>query len=170
MPKKSWPSRLFCLHQLTWHEASVFTSICQFISVVQATFICFVRFSWQVHVCAEIAESGITPLYWCTAHYVEMLLQAEVPLVHSAFRMSGFTPSQVRHMWTAAMGMCSKSDMNRKCWHFVFFPQMSCKVIKEEQRKNKAFLCDFYLCNLIFSIIHHEKWQEGLNEIEKHQY
>lgn len=42
-----------------------------------------------------MAESGIPPLYWCTAHYVEMLLKAEVPLVHSAFRMCGFTPSQV---------------------------------------------------------------------------
>lgn len=51
--------------------------------------------SQQVHMCVKIAESGITPLYWCTAHYVEMLLKAEVPLVYSAFRMSGFTPSQV---------------------------------------------------------------------------
>lgn len=49
----------------------------------------------QVHFPVEAAESGIPPVYWCTAHYVEMLLKAEVPLVHSAFRMSGFTPSQV---------------------------------------------------------------------------
>uniref|UniRef100_A0A3Q2DIE3 Protein broad-minded n=1 Tax=Cyprinodon variegatus TaxID=28743 RepID=A0A3Q2DIE3_CYPVA len=46
-----------------------------------------------------LAESGITPVYWCTAHYVEMLLKAEVPLVHSAFRMSGFTPSQMCLHW-----------------------------------------------------------------------
>ena len=49
----------------------------------------------QVHLPAPVAASGIPPVYWCTAHYVEMLLKAEVPLVHSAFRMSGFTPSQV---------------------------------------------------------------------------
>lgn len=48
-----------------------------------------------MHVPVEVAESGIPPVYRCTAHYVEMLLKAEVPLVHSAFRMSGFTPSQV---------------------------------------------------------------------------
>lgn len=53
------------------------------------------RMSRQIHLPAAVAESGIPPLYWCTAHYVEMLLKAEVPLVHSAFRMSGFTPSQV---------------------------------------------------------------------------
>lgn len=55
----------------------------------------FFFFVWQVHVPGEVAVSGILPVYWCTAHYVEMLLKAEVPLVHSAFRMSGFTPSQV---------------------------------------------------------------------------
>ncbi|KAM6915461.1 protein broad-minded [Xenentodon cancila] len=47
----------------------------------------------------EVADSGIPPVYWCTAHYVEMLLKAEVPLVHSAFRMSGFTPSQMCVHW-----------------------------------------------------------------------
>ncbi|KAG7508076.1 hypothetical protein JOB18_002477 [Solea senegalensis] len=45
------------------------------------------------------AESGISPVYWCTAHYVEMLLKDEVPLVQSAFRMSGFTPSQMCLHW-----------------------------------------------------------------------
>ncbi|KAF3850182.1 hypothetical protein F7725_019901, partial [Dissostichus mawsoni] len=52
-----------------------------------------------IHVPVEVAESGISPMYWCTAHYVEMLLKAEVPLVHSAFRMSGFTPSQMCLHW-----------------------------------------------------------------------
>ncbi|XP_075893672.1 protein broad-minded isoform X1 [Nelusetta ayraudi] len=68
-------------------------------SLLVSAFIWPARIHASVHVCAEIAESGITPLYWCTAHYVEMLLQAEVPLVHSAFRMSGFTPSQMCLHW-----------------------------------------------------------------------
>ncbi|XP_077366165.1 protein broad-minded isoform X2 [Festucalex cinctus] len=42
-----------------------------------------------------VAESGMSPLYWSSAHYVEMLLKDQLPLVHAAFRMSGFTPSQV---------------------------------------------------------------------------
>lgn len=58
---------------------------------------------WQIHFSKEVAESGIPPVYWCTAHYVEMLLKAEVPLVHSAFKMSGFTPSQVLSVTLATL-------------------------------------------------------------------
>uniref|UniRef100_A0A3B5B6K5 Protein broad-minded n=1 Tax=Stegastes partitus TaxID=144197 RepID=A0A3B5B6K5_9TELE len=56
-------------------------------------------FIWPARIHASVTESGIPPVYWCTAHYVEMLLKAEVPLVHSAFRMSGFTPSQMCLHW-----------------------------------------------------------------------
>uniref|UniRef100_A0A3Q1DAZ9 Protein broad-minded n=1 Tax=Amphiprion ocellaris TaxID=80972 RepID=A0A3Q1DAZ9_AMPOC len=56
-------------------------------------------FIWPARIHACVTESGIPPVYWCTAHYVEMLLKAEVPLVHSAFRMSGFTPSQMCLHW-----------------------------------------------------------------------
>uniref|UniRef100_A0A665V152 Protein broad-minded n=1 Tax=Echeneis naucrates TaxID=173247 RepID=A0A665V152_ECHNA len=56
-------------------------------------------FIWPAAIHASVTESGIPPVYWCTAHYVEMLLKAEVPLVHSAFRMSGFTPSQMCLHW-----------------------------------------------------------------------
>ncbi|KAG7282567.1 hypothetical protein CRUP_018686 [Coryphaenoides rupestris] len=64
---------------------------------------------WLVHLPAEVAASGIPPVYWCTAHYVEMLLKAEVPLVHSAFRMSGFTPSQ----WCIRAGQM-KAEQSRE--------------------------------------------------------
>ncbi|KAM4522649.1 protein broad-minded isoform 1-T2 [Odontesthes bonariensis] len=57
-------------------------------------------FIWPARIhSSHVAECGIPPVYWCTAHYVEMLLKAEVPLVHSAFRMSGFTPSQMCLHW-----------------------------------------------------------------------
>ncbi|KAG9347494.1 hypothetical protein JZ751_005061 [Albula glossodonta] len=52
------------------------------------------RLHCSVYLPLQIAQSGIHPIYSCTAHYVEMLLKAEAPLVFSAFRMSGFTPSQ----------------------------------------------------------------------------
>ncbi|GAB1295116.1 Protein broad-minded [Apodemus speciosus] len=42
----------------------------------------------------DTLETGIHPIYFCSAHYIEMLLKAEVPLVFSAFHMSGFAPSQ----------------------------------------------------------------------------
>uniref|UniRef100_A0A671V4Z7 Protein broad-minded n=1 Tax=Sparus aurata TaxID=8175 RepID=A0A671V4Z7_SPAAU len=68
-------------------------------SQLTSAFIWPARIHASVHVPVEIAESGIPPIYWCTAHYVEMLLKAEVPLVHSAFRISGFTPSQMCLHW-----------------------------------------------------------------------
>ncbi|CAK7301620.1 Protein broad-minded [Vulpes lagopus] len=44
----------------------------------------------------DTIESGIHPVYFCSTHYIEMLLKVEVPLVFSAFHMSGFAPSQRR--------------------------------------------------------------------------
>ncbi|XP_053736225.1 protein broad-minded isoform X2 [Synchiropus splendidus] len=71
------------------------------------------RIHASVHLPAEVSQSGIPPVYWCTAHYVEMLLKAEVPLVHSAFRMSGFTPSQMCLHW---LGQCF--------WNYLDWPQI----------------------------------------------
>lgn len=48
-----------------------------------------------MHLPVTTLEYGIHPVYFCSAHHVEMLLKAELPLVCSAFHMSGFTPSQV---------------------------------------------------------------------------
>ncbi|RXN05836.1 broad-minded [Labeo rohita] len=39
------------------------------------------RLHSSAHLPIEIAQSGIHPIYSCTAHYVEMLLKAEVPLI-----------------------------------------------------------------------------------------
>lgn len=68
------------------------------------------RLFCQVHLPVEVVASGIPPVYWCTAHYVEMLLKAELPLVHSAFRMSGFTPSQVSICTALTRVSCSGKD------------------------------------------------------------
>ncbi|XP_005461430.1 protein broad-minded isoform X1 [Oreochromis niloticus] len=68
-------------------------------SLLTSAFIWPARIHASIHFPKEVAESGIPPVYWCTAHYVEMLLKAEVPLVHSAFKMSGFTPSQMCLHW-----------------------------------------------------------------------
>ncbi|XP_069580309.1 protein broad-minded [Brachyistius frenatus] len=68
-------------------------------SLLTSAFVWPARIHASVHFPKEVAESGVSPVYWCTAHYVEMLLKAEVPLVHSAFRMSGFTPSQMCLHW-----------------------------------------------------------------------
>ncbi len=51
--------------------------------------------SFQVHLSQSRALSGIPLLFSTTCHNVELILQAEVPHVHSAFKMSGFAPAQV---------------------------------------------------------------------------
>ena len=54
--------------------------------------------SFQVHLPVELAVSGIHPVFSTTGYNVELILQTEVPHVYSAFRMSGYTPSQVMFM------------------------------------------------------------------------
>ncbi|KAG7282569.1 hypothetical protein CRUP_018688 [Coryphaenoides rupestris] len=85
----------------------------EFSSLLCSAFIWPARMHHSVHLPAEVAASGIPPVYWCTAHYVEMLLKAEVPLVHSAFRMSGFTPSQMCLQW-----------LNQCFWNYLDWPQV----------------------------------------------
>ncbi|KAM9354123.1 protein broad-minded [Pholidichthys leucotaenia] len=82
--------------------ANMERSLClllNFSSLLTSAFLWPARMHASIHFPEEVAKSGIPPFYWCTAHYVEMLLKAEVPLVHSAFRMSGFTPSQMCLHW-----------------------------------------------------------------------
>ncbi|XP_048841118.1 protein broad-minded [Brienomyrus brachyistius] len=67
----------------------------------------------SVHLPAEVAQSGIPLTYSCTAHYVEMLLKTEVPLVSSAFRMSGFTPSQICLQW-----------LSQCFWNYLDWPEI----------------------------------------------
>ncbi|XP_053317262.1 protein broad-minded [Spea bombifrons] len=71
----------------------------KFFSLLPSAYLWLPRLHISRHLPAEIAESGIHPIYFCTAHYIEMLMKIEVPLVFSAFRMSGFTPSQICQHW-----------------------------------------------------------------------
>ncbi|XP_010584149.1 PREDICTED: protein broad-minded [Haliaeetus leucocephalus] len=57
------------------------------------------RLHKSMHLPITTVESGIHPVYFCSAHHIEMLLKAELPLVFSAFHMSGFTPSQICLQW-----------------------------------------------------------------------
>ncbi|XP_030054422.1 protein broad-minded isoform X2 [Microcaecilia unicolor] len=71
----------------------------QFSGLHVSAFLWLPRLHVSIHLPVGIAESGIHPIYFCSAYYIEMLLKAEVPLVFSAFRMSGFTPSQICQHW-----------------------------------------------------------------------
>uniref|UniRef100_A0AAV2KGI4 Protein broad-minded n=1 Tax=Knipowitschia caucasica TaxID=637954 RepID=A0AAV2KGI4_KNICA len=106
-------SRLICVQDYPGHDWLVCTVfllmkghmeramrlLLELSSLLVSAFIWPPRIHASVHIPLAVAESGIGPLYWCTAHYVEMLLKSELPLVHSAFRISGFTPSQMCVHW-----------------------------------------------------------------------
>ncbi|XP_054832856.1 LOW QUALITY PROTEIN: protein broad-minded [Eublepharis macularius] len=93
-----------------WFASSVFlimmgnkektlTFLQQFSCLLVSAFLWIPRLYSSIHLPVDTAASGIHPVYFCSAHYIEMLLKAELPLVFSAFHMSGFTPSQICQQW-----------------------------------------------------------------------
>ncbi|XP_056413062.1 protein broad-minded [Hyla sarda] len=75
------------------------TILQKFSSLLTSAYLWLPRLHISKHLPLDIRASGIHPIFFCTAHYIEMLMKTEVPLVFSAFRMSGFTPSQICQHW-----------------------------------------------------------------------
>ncbi|CAI9164142.1 unnamed protein product [Rangifer tarandus platyrhynchus] len=71
----------------------------QFSRLLTSAFLWLPRLHISRYLPVDTIESGIHPVYFCSTHYIEMLLKAEVPLVFSAFHMSGFAPSQICLQW-----------------------------------------------------------------------
>uniref|UniRef100_A0A8D0KW78 Protein broad-minded n=1 Tax=Strix occidentalis caurina TaxID=311401 RepID=A0A8D0KW78_STROC len=107
-------SSLCCLREryagYDWFASSVFlimsgdrektlTFLQQFSCLLVSAFLWLPRLHISMHLPITTVESGIHPVYFCSAHHIEMLLKAELPLVFSAFHMSGFTPSQISLQW-----------------------------------------------------------------------
>ncbi|NXJ80886.1 BROMI protein, partial [Trogon melanurus] len=107
-------SSLRCLQErpagYDWFASSVFlvmsgdgektlTFLQRFSCLLVSAFLWLPRLHVSMHLPATTVESGIHPVYFCSAHHVEMLLKAELPLVFSAFHMSGFSPSQICLQW-----------------------------------------------------------------------
>ncbi|XP_065592878.1 protein broad-minded [Cyrtonyx montezumae] len=107
-------SSLRCLQEryagYDWFASSVFlimsgdgektlTFLQQFSCLLVSAFLWIPRLHLSMHLPITTVESGIHPVYFCSAHYIEMLLKAELPLVFSAFHMSGFAPSQICLQW-----------------------------------------------------------------------
>ncbi|XP_072189157.1 protein broad-minded isoform X2 [Excalfactoria chinensis] len=93
-----------------WFASSVFlimsgdgektlTFLQRFSHLLVSAFLWIPRLHMSMHLPITTVESGIHPVYFCSAHYIEMLLKAELPLVFAAFHMSGFTPSQICLQW-----------------------------------------------------------------------
>ncbi|XP_021150133.2 protein broad-minded isoform X1 [Columba livia] len=107
-------SSLRCLQERSsgydWFASSIFlimsgdgektlTFLQDFSRLLVSAFLWLPRLHKSVHLPITTVESGIHPVYFCSGHYIEMLLKAELPLVSSAFHMSGFTPSQICLQW-----------------------------------------------------------------------
>nr|XP_010963791.1 protein broad-minded isoform X1 [Camelus bactrianus]XP_045380413.1 protein broad-minded isoform X1 [Camelus bactrianus] len=71
----------------------------QFSRLLTSAFLWLPRLHISRYLPTDTIASGIHPVYFCSTHYIEMLLKAEVPLVFSAFHMSGFAPSQICLQW-----------------------------------------------------------------------
>uniref|UniRef100_A0A8C3W2Q8 Protein broad-minded n=1 Tax=Catagonus wagneri TaxID=51154 RepID=A0A8C3W2Q8_9CETA len=80
-------------------KEKTFRFLQRFSRLLTSAFLWLPRLHISRYLPMDTVESGIHPVYFCSTHYIEMLLKAEVPLVFSAFHMSGFAPSQVCLQW-----------------------------------------------------------------------
>jgi hypothetical protein len=83
----------------TGGEYDSFSFLTEFSQLLHSCYLWPQRMFKSVHLSLPVASSGIPPLFYLTAHTVEMVLEVEVPLVHSVFKMSGYTPSQICQHW-----------------------------------------------------------------------
>ncbi|XP_012998946.1 protein broad-minded isoform X2 [Cavia porcellus] len=110
-------SSLFCLQGASaghdgfdWFASSLFLllggdpertlrCLLRFSRLLASAFLWPSRLRCSRYLPVDTVESGLSPVYFCSAHCTEMLLKTEVPLVFSAFHMSGFAASQICLQW-----------------------------------------------------------------------
>jgi len=90
--------------------------------------------------------SGILPVYSVSCHNIELILQLELPHVHSAFRMSGCSPAQICQQW-----------LNQCFWNYLDWPQIClymaiCVVFGADYQ--------VYTCVAILRHLQHELMQQ----------
>ncbi|KAM4771016.1 protein broad-minded [Rhinophrynus dorsalis] len=145
-----------------WFASSIFlimsgdsektlTFLLKFSSLLVSAYLWLPRLHISKHLPASIAQSGIHPIYFCTAHYIEMLMKAEVPLVFSAFRMSGFTPSQICQHW-----------LNQCFWNYLDWEEIChyiavCTILGADYQ---VYLCIAIFKHLQQEILQHTQTQD----------
>lgn len=93
-----------------WFAATVFlvfngklekawTFLQQFSALGASGYIWMPRLHASAHLPHPLSSSGIHPLFSSTGHNIEFILQLELPLISSAFKMSGYTPAQISQHW-----------------------------------------------------------------------
>uniref|UniRef100_UPI00398F1A84 protein broad-minded isoform X1 n=2 Tax=Pristiophorus japonicus TaxID=55135 RepID=UPI00398F1A84 len=127
------------------------TFLQQFSNLLVSAFLWLPRLHASIHLSVENAESGIHPVYSCTTYYIEMLLKRELPLVFSAFRMSGFTPSQICQHWLA---QCFWNYLNwTEIGHYIAI----CIILGPDYQ---VYMCIALLKHLQQEILHHMQTQD----------
>ncbi|XP_042525329.1 protein broad-minded [Dipodomys spectabilis] len=97
-PGHDWfASSLFMI--MLGDKEKTFQFLQQFSRLLTSAFLWLPRLHISRYLPVDTIESGIHPVYFCSTHSIEMLLKAELPLVFSAFHMSGFAPSQICLQW-----------------------------------------------------------------------
>ncbi|EDL92914.1 rCG21950, isoform CRA_a [Rattus norvegicus] len=86
-----------------------------------------------------------------SAYYIEMLLKAEVPLVFSAFHMSGFAPSQICLQWI------TQCFWNYLDWIEICHYIATCVVLGPDYQ---VYICIAILKHLQRDILHHTQTQD----------
>ncbi|KAI8790403.1 protein broad-minded [Biomphalaria glabrata] len=99
----------------------------------------------------NILSSGMSPLFSSTAHNIELLLQTELPLVVSAFKMSGYTPSQICMHWL------TQCFWNYLDWLDIMHYVVICVVLGVDYQ---IYLCVAILKHLQENILSHMQDQD----------
>jgi hypothetical protein len=72
--------------------------LCEFQKIFHSSFLWTARLYSHSEVLSQtIVNNGISVILGTICHYVEYIMQLELPLLFSAFRMSGLAPSQVNY-------------------------------------------------------------------------
>ncbi|XP_013412261.1 protein broad-minded-like [Lingula anatina] len=123
----------------------------QFSTLVASGYLWIPRLHSSVHLPQGLMSSGIPPLFSTTGHNVELILLAEVPEVFSAFKMSGYTVSQIVQHWL------------RQCfWNFLDWLDIThyiclCTVMGIDYQ---VYLCVAILKHMKQEIMHHVQQQD----------
>lgn len=122
-----------------------------FSRLLTSAFLWVPRLHMSRYLPVDTLETGIRPVYFCSAYYIEMLLKAEVPLVFSAFHMSGFAPSQICLQWI------TQCFWNYLDWIEICHYIATCVVLGPDYQ---VYICIAILKHLQRDILHHTQTQD----------
>eukprot|EP00057_Strongylocentrotus_purpuratus_P010856 XP_011665330.1 PREDICTED: protein broad-minded [Strongylocentrotus purpuratus] len=119
-------------------------------SLLVSAYIWMPRLHASVQLPVELAMSGIRPVFSTTCYLIELILQTELPQLYSAFRLSGYTPSQICQHW-----------LSQCFWNYLDWPDIClyvclCVLMGSDYQ---VYLCVAILRHMQPTILHHTQQQ-----------